>query len=303
MPICAVGDPDDLTTVYVVWLARRRGLMVLELSEAALGADWAFAFEDERPDAGRLQTARGAYPFAELDGVFVRLHPQPALPPGPALSPEEADLFVAERRAGLQYLLDRLPCAVVNRPRAGRSNGSKPYQMRQLAAAGFDVPRWVASNDPATVRDFARTCAEGAIYKACSGLRSRVRRLDDELLRRLASGTSPVVVQEYVPGRDVRVHVVRRRVFATGVRSHGVDYRFDTEGNEFFATEAPPPIARRCVAVAEREGLPLAGFDFRVTEAGRWYCLEVNPVPTFLPYEASTGQPIGDAVVDALTGL
>ena len=46
--------------------------------------------------------------------------------------------------------------------------------------------------------------------------------------------------------------------------------------------------------------LTLAGFDFRVTKDGRWYCLEVNPMPTFLPYETATGQPIGNAVLDAL---
>jgi D-alanine-D-alanine ligase-like ATP-grasp enzyme len=62
----------------------------------------------------------------------------------------------------------------------------------------------------------------------------------------------------------------------------------------------PDEIAQRCVQVAQDEDLLLAGFDFRVDPSGRWHCLEVNPVPTFLPYEMSTGQPIGAAVVDAL---
>ena len=44
----------------------------------------------------------------------------------------------------------------------------------------------------------------------------------------------------------------------------------------------------------------LAGFDFRCAPDGVWYCLEVNPVPTFLPYEAATGVPIADAVLDEL---
>ena len=56
-----------------------------------------------------------------------------------------------------------------------------------------------------------------------------------------------------------------------------------------------------CISFAAREGLLLAGFDFRVDETtGTWSCLEMNPVPTFLPYEASTGQRIGDAVIDLL---
>jgi len=42
----------------------------------------------------------------------------------------------------------------------------------------------------------------------------------------------------------------------------------------------------------------VAGFDFRVTPDGDWYCLEMNPVPTFLPYEMATSQRIGEAILD-----
>ncbi|HSG47001.1 MAG TPA: hypothetical protein VLA43_04200, partial [Longimicrobiales bacterium] len=31
---------------------------------------------------------------------------------------------------------------------------------------------------------------------------------------------------------------------------------------------------------------------------GAWWCLESNPVPTFLPYEVQAGLPIADAVLD-----
>jgi hypothetical protein len=37
-----------------------------------------------------------------------------------------------------------------------------------------------------------------------------------------------------------------------------------------------------------------------VTKDGLWYCLEVDPMPTFLPYEMAAGQSIGSAVLDAL---
>jgi glutathione synthase/RimK-type ligase-like ATP-grasp enzyme len=93
---------------------------------------------------------------------------------------------------------------------------------------------------------------------------------------------------------------VREEVFPTEVLSDGIDYRFEHEGNEYRTTTLPPAIAQLCREVAMQEGLLLAGFDFRVTADERWYCLEVNPVPTFLPYEMSTGQPIGNTLLDAL---
>jgi hypothetical protein len=302
VPICIVGDPEDLTATYVAWLARRRGLDVVELREDDLGHDWAFALEDFRPAAGHVEHGSGRWRADELQGAFVRLNPRPGAPPGLDLGPQESALLVTERRAALHHFLDRLPCAVANRPSAGRSNGSKPFQMARLSEAGFEVPRWIATSERAAVLGFLANCPDGAVYKACSGLRSRVRRVDGELARRLVAGTTPVVVQEYVRGRDVRLHTVGDRCFATEVVSLGVDYRFETEGNEFRPTQAPPEIEELCVRVAASEGLTLAGFDFRVAPDGRWHCLEVNPVPTFLPYEMATGQPIGDAVLDVLVG-
>jgi D-alanine-D-alanine ligase-like ATP-grasp enzyme len=61
----------------------------------------------------------------------------------------------------------------------------------------------------------------------------------------------------------------------------------------------PGAIEELCCKLTGCEGLTIAGFYFRVTKDERWYCLEVNPVPTFLPYEIATGQRIGDTLVDA----
>lgn len=302
MRICVVGDPEDLTAVYLAHLARRRGLEVLELPESGLGVEWSFAFDDGSPAEGRLLRGREEHPFRAVAGLFVRLPSTPDLPPevdDMDVGPRTA--FVRERRAALQHLADRFPGPVANRPAAGRSNGSKPYQMESLAADGFDVPRWIATNEPERARRFVDGCPEGAVYKSCSGLRSRVRRATSRLLERLAAGTAPVVVQEYVPGRDVRVHTVEEAAFGTEIVSAGVDYRFAGEESTYRPAEVPADVRERCVRRAREEGLTLAGFDFRVTDGGAWRCLEVNPVPTFLPYEMTAEQPIGDAVLDVLT--
>jgi hypothetical protein len=298
MRIFMVGDTEDLTHTYVSWLAQRRGWEVFELPEIALGLKWSFAFDDSCPQDGALNLENETIPFSSVSGVFVRLHHRPGLPDGLQLTDEERGLFLSERRIGLSYFLNTFPAPVVNRPTAGRSNASKPFQMRQLAAAGFRVPSWIATNNPRIAKEFAGRCPNGAIYKACSGLRSQVRILDDAVLERLAQGSSPVVVQEYIPGRDVRVHVVANDCFATEVLSSGVDYRFQNEANEYRSASLPEALASRSVRITRDEGLGVSGIDFRVTEDGTWYCLEVNPVPSFLPYEMATAQPIGNAILD-----
>jgi glutathione synthase/RimK-type ligase-like ATP-grasp enzyme len=279
-------------------------LEVVELDEGSIGRDWQAQFASDTPSSGLLQVQGRTIPFAGLAGAYVRMNPEPALPDGVRLAPAQELSFKSERRSGLHLLLETLPCPVANRPSTGRVNGSKPAQMVLLEAAGFAVPQWMVSNDILAVEQFAASHRQGVIYKACSGLRARVRKLDDELRERLRDGTSPVLVQQYIAGRDVRVHMVGQDAFPTqATGGAGVDYRFESEGVEYEATTLPPDIHRLCLEVMQSEGLLIGGFDFRVTDDGDWYCLEVNPVPTFLPYEMSTGQPIAMSLIRYLLSL
>jgi glutathione synthase/RimK-type ligase-like ATP-grasp enzyme len=299
MSIALLGDPEDLALTYVSWLAKRRGADTVLLPKATLGVDWSFNL-NAAAGGGSLRVGTGTSELRDLSGVFVRFNPSPGIPEKLSLGAEAQGVLLHERREGLHHLLAAVCCPVVNRPSGGRSNASKPMQMMELRQAGFMVPRWVATNRLDVVETFARGCANGVIYKAAPGLRSRVRTLDDELLRRLLEGTSPTVVQAFIPGRDVRVHTVGDRAFATEMVSSAVDYRFEST-TQYRATSIDPAIARLCCATGRASGLCLAGFDFRVTADGEWYCLEMNPVPSFLPYEMCSGQPIGEAVVDVLT--
>ena len=140
------------------------------------------------------------------------------------------------------------------------------------------------------------------MVKATSGLRSHVRMVGNEYVDRLRLGTTPSVIQRYIAGYEARVHVVGDWVFGSRVDAAAVDYRFDEAPVRYQPVDIPPAIASLCREAARSERLELAGLDFRVSADDRWWCLEMNPVPTFLPYEAATGQPIGDAVIDLITG-
>ena len=81
MPICIVGDLRDLTAVYMGWLARRRQLDVLELSEDRIGDDWYFGYSDTAPHAGqsgsterRIVMPRSRVPT--FGSIHTRAHPK-----------------------------------------------------------------------------------------------------------------------------------------------------------------------------------------------------------------------------------
>jgi glutathione synthase/RimK-type ligase-like ATP-grasp enzyme len=196
-----------------------------------------------------------------------------------------------------------MPGVVVNRPAAGRSNASKPYQLGLIADAGFRVPDTLITTDPIAARAFLRQHGR-LIYKSLSGIRSIVATLDASDDARLDNvSTGPVQLQAYVNGLDVRVHVVAERWFACSVRSEAADYRYagaagtTAELSEF---ELPEHVGRRLVALVREMGLLVAGADLRLTADGSWVCFEVNPSPGFPWYEDATSHQIAEAIANLL---
>jgi glutathione synthase/RimK-type ligase-like ATP-grasp enzyme len=243
---------------------------------------------------GWIQTPGRRIDLADLAGVFVR--------PGPSRSGR-----AAAASAALALACAETPAVVVNRPTAGRSNWSKPFQARLITNAGLGVPDTIVTTDPDVARRFVDEHAR-VVYKSVSGLRSIVAAIeagDSALLDRLdAVRNGPVQLQRWIDGTDVRVHIVGDRCFATEIVSPSVDYRYAAVTGvppSFTATTVPDPVRERCVAMTHEMGLLVSGIDLRVDPEGAWYCFEVNPAPGFTYYEEHTGQPIAAAVADLLS--
>lgn len=244
----------------------------------------------------------------DLDRVraaYLRPHDSTRLPSLLAQPPSSLERrHAAAVDQALNAWSDRTPAYVVNRPQASASNGSKPYQARVIAAAGFSVPRTLVTTDPDHVAAFLAEHGD-VIVKSVSGVRSQVRQVSPADAARLAHVTNcPTQFQRRVPGVDVRVHVVGAAIFATEIVSDADDYRYARSlgrpDPELAAIDLPDDVARRCHALSVRLGLPVAGIDLRRTPDGEWYCFEVNPSPGFTYYEESTGQPIAAAIAGLL---
>ncbi|MEV6430449.1 hypothetical protein [Nocardia sp. NPDC051463] len=99
--------------------------------------------------------------------------------------------------------------------------------------------------------------------------------------------------QAYVPGLDVRVHVLDTQVLDTSVRSAATDWHFDRSDE---VTMLPVTIldgvGEQCVRLVRRLGLELSGIDLRCTDDGRIVCFEVDQSPAYIVQEDVTGRPI-----------
>jgi len=210
----------------------------------------------------------------------------------------------------LLQFADIAPGRVLNRPADAGSNHSKPYQAQAIRAAGFDIPDTLITNDPQAAREFiehAWSEGGGAIYKSVSGVRSIVRRVEATDLARLDRiRWCPTQFQRHVAGTDIRVHVVGETALAAKIVSDATDYRYAARDTgvepEIVACELDARVRARCVELAARLRLPLAGIDLRRTPDERYVCFEVNPSPAFSFYERRAGLPIAQCIARHLAG-
>lgn len=256
--------------------------------------------------AGTIVSTDWSLDLAEVTGVYLRfLGPEGRIPRS-GLSSEDVAAMQAESDAGLIALIEDLPCPVVNRLSGGMSNNSKPYQALIIRRSGLRSPPTLVTNDPSAARDFCDEHHGDVIYKSASGVRSIVRRVGPSQLARLdLLRDGPAQFQGFIPGRNVRVHVVADKVFAAAVDSDAVDYRYahiDGQSVSMEDVTLPPDVHQACVSLAANLDLLFAGIDLKETPDGEWFCFEVNPCPGFLYYERHARQPISTALADLLSG-
>lgn len=256
---------------------------------------------------GTLTYEASAQPSISLDGIealYVRPYSTQEVCRASATSPGTAGYERAVRSdLALLAWADLSTALVVNRPASMAANCSKPFQLALIAKHGFAVPDTLVTTDADEVRAFW-VYHERLIYKSVSGLRSIVSQLGADHVERLGDvANGPTQFQQYVPGVDVRVHVVGSTVFATEATSDADDYRYASRQGADVALESyalSTDVADRCVSMVRGMGLTIGGVDLRRTPDGQWFCFEVNPSPAFSYYERQTGQPIARAIARRL---
>ncbi|MCP4418363.1 MAG: glutathione synthase [Chloroflexi bacterium] len=245
------------------------------------------------------------YPLERFQGVYTRLMDVQQLP---ELATEPPNTLVRQNaqilHETLMHWYEIAPIRVVNRTEPMGSNFSKPYQSQLISKHGFLPPETIITNNPEAVQCFWNKHKQ-IIYKSISGIRSIVQTFTEDDLSRLdLIRWCPTQFQLFVPGTNIRVHVVNTAVFATSIDSKATDYRYAVNqvGNSAQLTEVklPDELAKRCVDLTQSLGLIFAGIDLKITPNGDVYCFEVNPSPAYSYYESHTGQPIAEAVASYL---
>ena len=95
--------------------------------------------------------------LAQVGAAYPRPHESARLPRLAALAPGSAELrHTAGVDEALYTWLEVTSAYVVNRPAAGATNASKPFQLSRIRQYGFRVPETLVSTDARRVREFTK---------------------------------------------------------------------------------------------------------------------------------------------------
>ena len=294
--IVVAGSPTDAPVELVLDAAAAASIDVALLDDSD-AASWNVTIDATGPAVrATAKTTEGIVDLHEASGLYLRMTTRVQPVPG-------EDQLVGQRREASLALLaswaDVAPGNVANRPAAMATNSSKPYQAALIRAHGFSVPDTLVTNDPRAVQHFWSE-QDRVIFKSTSGVRSIVHELDGRRASALDRVRSlPTQFQRLLEGSNVRVHVVGDAVFAVGIESATVDYRYREGGETATMTpyDLPDEVAERCRQISRALDLPFTGIDLFLDTDGEWWCFEANPSPAFSCFEEPTGLPMAQALV------
>lgn len=294
MTIHAVGLSVDATLRRFVQRAVADGHEVVFVDlHRTVRRPWRFVLGPDRADAVLHSAEDRPLPLPRDGRYYLR-----PIDMSPMLPAEEGRAWRHLVGALLAYL-DTAGGTVVNRPGAQSHNGTKPFHEWWLSSRGFAVPAALTTSDPDRIRAFLKRRGP-AIVKTVCGVRGTAQLVDTASFADFTPDMGPVHVQERVEGFDVRVHLVGDRAFAERIDSDAVDYRAKSSRPSFQSLDVPAPLLGLMRAASREMGLLFTGWDFRVDAAGRWWCLEVNPMPGYGSYDRRCDGAISAALGEEL---
>jgi glutathione synthase/RimK-type ligase-like ATP-grasp enzyme len=198
----------------------------------------------------------------------------------------------------LRTLMQACPAKWVNSWQAYQFHKEKPLQLCKAKQIGVKIPATLISNNPLEVREFVQTYEKVIFKPVYGGAHTQFvneAHLEAQRLN-MALSLSPVTIQEYIPGTNIRSYVIGESVYTAEIRSSSVDFREDLSA-ELIPIELPESVQKQCLEIAKAFMLEWTAIDWRVTPTGEYVFLEANPSPMFIHFERQTGFPITKELV------
>ena len=298
--ILFIGYSEDKTLKHLINIATDYNVNVTLLNLDVYYDNGYVEYDSLNKSCASLVARDKAHHLQEFDGIYQRI-----MLPKKSFLPGHNWPNIIARLTALTAVLFDTDTLVVNRPLYGWENGAKLLQSFFLREEGFNIP---SSLSTSIARDYINFRKEGAcIYKSNSAVRSVVddvtEKVEQSRLEFLRN--CPVLFQRRIRGRDVRVHVVNGAIFPVEIDSDAIDYRYYGAKGTFCNLSPcytiPESIEKKCISYGKKSGVVFSGFDFKVDSKGTWYCLEMNPMPSFESYDRVIDNKIAKKLIETLS--
>jgi hypothetical protein len=240
---------------------------------------------------------------------------------GEAVDPAYHEAVAIQSELALSDLLAGLDVFQLDPPERVNTFPLGSAQLALARTAGLDVPRTLVTNEPASVRAFAREHGNVIVAKMLHSSMVMQQATDGtehayaprvigdaELAEIERIALCPMVFQERVPkALELRITVVGERLFTAAVdSSKSTSCAWSDEPalvRGFKRYDALPDGVRRGVLrLLDSFGLNFGTVDMIVTPDGRYVYLETNPISFYDFIEETTEMPISAAIADLLCG-
>jgi glutathione synthase/RimK-type ligase-like ATP-grasp enzyme len=307
-----------LKTVALIGPAERPEIerLAIRLEERGGRAVVVDPARDDRIEIDGARLRAGGEDLSSVQAVsIIDLRLPPAMGPRDeaVFDPEAAALALRRSRRQLAAWnalfarLARLGRLVVNPPAAQELHALKPHEVAAYRRHGLDVPRTLATTDPAALAGLAG-CGSLVVKPLAGGL-AHTERFDPPASREEAGGrlaAGPVQAQELIEGDNIRVFVVAGEVIGAAefIPLDGAEIDSRRGASRMSRVELPEAVAESAVTAARIAGMTFTGVDFMREEGtGRWALLECNSSPYFVGFEAATGIEVSGYLANHLLGI
>ena len=178
----------------------------------------------------------------------------------------------------------------------------KTYQLNLMAKNNIRIPKTIITNNSDELIDFYEKNNKKVIYKPVLGGAMTKQLTDDDLNAEKLSTlkTSPVQLQEFVEGIDIRVFVMGKDIYPAEIKAKTIDFRADDK-HTITPVELPDNVNEDCLKALKLLQLGYSGIDIRKSNDGEYVFIEANPAPMFIHFENVTKYPISQKLIELLT--
>jgi glutathione synthase/RimK-type ligase-like ATP-grasp enzyme len=297
MNILILGNSSDAHAVHIENALTKAGAVVdyldTDLFPTQLRLSWA-----PNTQLGTFKSERYQFNISDIHSVYWRNFSSVNIP---LVASHTSTIAFNDSMSLLRTFMKATSARWVNSWEAYQFHKEKPLQLYTVQQLGVKIPETLVTNDPEQATQFAASHQNSIFKPVYGGAHTQI--LTESLLEPkrldLALSISPVTLQEYIPGTNIRSYVIGNYVYTAEIRSKSLDFRED-ENAELIPVELPLELQQKCREIASSLYLEWTAIDWRLAPTGEYFFLEANPSPMFIHFEEQTGFPITQELVQLL---